>query len=470
MNTEITFILNNELVSFKSNPAIVLLDFIRKQRHLTGTKEGCKEGDCGACTVLIGSLVNDKVEYKSVNSCLLPIGNVNNKHVVTIEGINSEAFTPIQENFVNEGASQCGFCTPGFIVSLTGYIINNSSYNYQEAENSIAGNICRCTGYTSIKKVLKNLEGILSSNNSSDKIYELIKMNFLPAYFSEIPKRLRELKVIKSNGSSSKIHKIISGGTDLFVQQPDELLETETYLIANNDLSFINVSGNNCTVGATTTFEMIKASPVFKKHFPRLEHFMDLIASLPIRNSATIGGNFVNASPIGDTTIFFLALNSTLNLVNGNGKRKILLKDLYKGYKNLDLNPGEYVESLEFKLPGKNSHFNFEKVSKRTYLDIASANSAIYLEVKNNIIYEAHVSGGGVSPIPFYLTKTSEFLINKKIEPELIEEAVQILQNEISPISDVRGSAEYKRILIEQLFKAHFIELFPELIKMEELV
>ena len=197
---------------------------------------------------------------------------------------------------------------------------------------------------------------------------------------------------------------------------------------------------------------------------------MDLIASLPIRNSATIGGNFVNASPIGDTTIFFLALNSTLNMVNGKSKRRILLKDLYKGYKNLDLKPGEYVESLEFKLPGENSHFNFEKVSKRSYLDIASANSAINLEVKNNVIYEAHVSAGGIAPIPLYLKSTSEFLTNKKIEPGLVEEAGQIIQSEISPISDIRGSAEYKRILIEQLFKAHFIELFPELIKMEELV
>ena len=468
--SEINFILNNELVSLEINPAEVLLDFIRKQIHLTGTKEGCKEGDCGACTVLIGTLIGNKVEYKSVNSCLFPIGNANNKHIVTIEGINSEQFTPIQENFIKEGASQCGFCTPGFIVSLTGYIINFTDYNYLDAVNAIAGNICRCTGYTSIKNVLKYLGKNINIKNSVDKISQLIKLNFLPAYFSEIPSRLKEIKIIKSNEADAKIDKIISGGTDLFVQQPDELLETENYLICDKNLSSINILDNTCTVGATTTFEMIKESKVFRNYFPRLDHFMDLIASLPIRNSATIGGNFVNASPIGDTTIFFLALNSILNLVNGKSKRRILLKDLYKGYKNLDLKPGEYVESLEFKLPGENSHFNFEKVSKRSYLDIASANSAINLEVKNNVIYEAHVSAGGIAPIPLYLKSTSEFLTNKKIGPGLVEEAGQIIQSEISPISDIRGSAEYKRILIEQLFKAHFIELFPELIKMEELV
>jgi xanthine dehydrogenase small subunit len=468
--SEINFILNNELVSIEINPAEVLLDFIRKQKHLTGTKEGCKEGDCGACTVLIGALNGNKVEYKSINSCLFPIGSANYKHIVTIEGINSEQFTAVQENFIKEGASQCGFCTPGFCVSLTGYIINCTNYNYHDAINAIAGNICRCTGYTSIKNVLKNLGSNINIKYSDDKISQLIKLNFLPAYFSGIPSRLKEIKIIKSNGAGTKINKIISGGTDLFVQNPDELLETETYLIGDRNLSFINTLNNTCIVGATTTFEMIKESKVFRDHFPRLDHYMDLIASLPIRNSATIGGNFVNASPIGDTTIFFLALNSTLNLIFGNDKRKILLKDLYKGYKSLNLKPGEYVESLEFKLPGTDSQFNFEKVSKRFYLDIASVNSAISLEVKSNIIYEAHVSAGGVAPIPLYLKNTSEFLTNKKIETGLVEEAVQIIQDEITPISDVRGSAEYKRVLIGQLFKAHFIELFPEIIKMEELV
>ncbi len=471
MTKEIRFILNNELVSIKSNPAMVLLDFIRKQKHLTGTKEGCKEGDCGACTVLVGSLNNNKTEYKSVNSCLLPLGNINKKHIVTIEGINSETFTTIQKEFINEGASQCGFCTPGFVVSLTGYLINNNTFNFEAAENAIAGNICRCTGYTSIKNVLKNIgDKLYTNNNSADRISELVKINFLPGYFSEIPGRLKEFVLHKSNGKTREIKKIISGGTDVFVQIPDELLESDTTLMAEKDLSFINADKEMCTVGATTTFEMLKNSELFCNYFPRMNKFMDLIASLPIRNSATIGGNIVNASPIGDMTIFFLALNSGVTLTNGKNKRKVLLKDFYKGYKILDLNSGEYVESIDFKLPGKNGLFNFEKVSKRTYLDIASANSAIYLETEKAIIKNAHVSAGGVAPVPLYLKMTSEFLIDKKIEPQLIDDALRVLESEISPISDVRGSAEYKRLLIEQLFKAHFIELFPDLIKMEAFV
>lgn len=471
MLTEIKFILNNELVSIKSNPAVVLLDFIRKQKHLTGTKEGCKEGDCGACTVLVGSLDNNKVDYKSVNSCLLPIGNINNKHVVTIEGINSESFTPVQENFISEGASQCGFCTPGFIVSLTGYLINSSTFDYTSAENAIAGNICRCTGYTSIKNVLKKLgtePGLWK--NSIDRINNLVKLNLLPGYFLEIPVRLENLQTKESNGKPVKINKIISGGTDLFVQMPDELLETETSLMAGKDLSFIKSDGERCIVGAATTFEMIKSSELFAKHFPGLNKFMNLVASLPIRNSATIGGNLVNASPIGDLTIFFLALNSSVTISNGGKKRNILLRNFYKGYKDLDLIKGEFLESVEFMLPRENEFFNFEKVSKRTFLDIASANSAIFIRTGKNKIEEARVSAGGVSPVPLYLKNTSEFLAGKELTPDTIDTAIRILRTEISPISDVRGSAEYKRILIEQLFRAHFIELFPERIKMEAFV
>ena len=164
MTENITFILNNDLVSVKIDPAIVLLDFIRKQKHLTGTKEGCKEGDCGACTVLVGNLINDKLEYHSVNSCLLPLGNINNTHIVTIEGLNSKNLSHIQTEFIKEGASQCGFCTPGFIVSLTGYLINNQTYEIDKALNSIAGNICRCTGYTSIKRSVNDVLNKINSN------------------------------------------------------------------------------------------------------------------------------------------------------------------------------------------------------------------------------------------------------------------------------------------------------------------
>ena len=182
---------------------------------------------------------------------------------------------------------------------------------------------------------------------------------------------------------------------------------------------------------------------------------------------ATIGGNFINASPIGDFTIFFLALNTKVRLVQTSGDREfaknIALRNLYKGYKVLDKSPDEVVTKIWFELPGKNSYFNFEKVSKRTHLDIASVNSAIHLKMNGNVIDEAGLSAGGVAPIPLYLIKTSEFLRGKMITENLINDTIGRALEEISPISDARGSKEYKRLLLGQLIKAHFISLFPQI-------
>lgn len=466
------FIINNNEVQTSLPESFVLLDYLRKQLHLPGTKEGCREGDCGACTVLVGEIINGEIKYSSVNSCLLPIGNINAKHVVTIEGLNSSELNNIQKSFVSEGASQCGFCSPGFIVSFTGYLVNNNSYSVDSAINALAGNICRCTGYNSIIRSVERVLNILSESdkNKSDRISFLVKNNILPAYFDGITERLKKYDSIKTNGYKKSAKYFVAGGTDLYVQKTDELPGSEITLLTNKNLSYIKEENNKCIIGTATSFEKINNSPVFKKYFLQIHKYFDLIASLPIRNSATVGGNIINASPIGDMTIFFLAVNATVNFVGRKSKRKILLKELYKGYKLLDRSEDEYLESIEFDLPGVDSHFNFEKVSKRTHLDIASVNSAILIKTNGRTIVNAHLSAGGVAPVPFYLNKSSHFLTMKEISYDVLNELLQINQEEISPISDVRGSDEYKRLLLNQLVKAHFIKLFPELIKVEEVI
>jgi xanthine dehydrogenase small subunit len=178
---------------------------------------------------------------------------------------------------------------------------------------------------------------------------------------------------------------------------------------------------------------------------------------------ATIAGNFVNASPIGDFTIFFLALDATLVLSDGTEQRELPLRKFYNGYKVLDKKPGEYIEEIFFELKDKHTLFNFEKVSKRTHLDIASVNTAIAITTQNNFITGAHISAGGVGPVPTYLERTSSYFTGKFLSEELIAEAIEIAQTEISPISDARGAEEYKRLLLNQLIKAHFITLFPQL-------
>lgn len=472
----IKFLLNNELIEADVNPAAVILDFIR-DTHLTGTKEGCKEGDCGACTVLIGELKNNEVVYKSINSCLFPLGNVHGKHVVTVEGINQpgKELTPIQSAFVEEGASQCGFCTPGFIISLTGYLLSSDILDAKEALYSMDGNICRCTGHNSIiraaEKITSNF-GMLASANGT-KLKVLTDNKFIPQYFLTVKERLSQIEKAEfhreAHGTSSYF---VSGGSDLFVQIPDVMMKsTVRFLYDNPEIKFIREESGYIYIGSTSTVNEVLNSKVMLKYFPQLFSFIELFGSLPIRNSATIGGNLNNASPIGDMTSFFLGLNSTIVLADAkDNQREIPMRDYYLSYKKTARNGDEYMKYLYFKVPSKPYYFNFEKVSKRTYLDIASVNSTMLIVMDGDKIDDVHISSGGVSAIPLYLRKTREYLLNKNISIDLIREAAEIAGSETAPISDARGAAEYKKLLAKRLIFSHFIKLFPEVISIKDTV
>mgnify|MGYP003624312876 FL=1 len=439
---------------------MTLLDFVRYQKRLTGTKIGCREGDCGACTVLVGTLKNDAMEYQSITSCISPLGNAHGKHIVTVEGTNLQnKLTTTQEAMKANYATQCGFCTPGFVVSLTGFTLSNSDKNYNNALDAISGNICRCTGYKAIERAANQVVEKFQNTNKTSLDW-LIENEFIPEYFATIPKRLKEIEIKDSNKPKGKY---VSGGTDLYVQQADHLADNDVHLITEKKyLKGITITNSSCTIGTNSTVSDIWNHSELNKLFPNLRKHLKLVSSEQIRNMASLGGNFVNASPIGDMTIFFLALNSNITIVNSEEQeRTIALKDFYKDYKKIDLHEGELLKEICFKPLTKKSFFNFEKVSKRTHLDIASVNSAIHISVENKTIVEANVAIGGVAAIPKYLHETSAFLKGKQLSVETIIEANEILQKEISPISDVRGTSDYKRLLARQLFIAHFIELFP---------
>lgn len=463
----IEFLLNKEHIKTKLPSGSILLDFIRKEENLTGTKIGCREGDCGACTVLVGSLnLEGNIDYKTVTSCLTPIASVHGKHVVTIEGLNlSEGLTSVQEAIKENNATQCGFCTPGFVVSLTGYTFNSNT-SISGIKDAVSGNICRCTGYKSIEKAAEDIDIILDKSDNPNSISWLIDNKFIPNYFAEIPKRLKD---INTDRSYSKQGIIVGGGTDLYVTQADELQELNIELISEKDNSSITINKNTCVIGAGATASDILNFTELHNYFPELITYFKLVSSQQIRNMGTVGGNLANASPIADLAIFFLALNSKITLEDKQDiLRTIHLKDFFKGYKSIDIAEGETIKDLTFKLPEKD-HFNFEKVSKRTHLDIASVNSAMNITNNNNIIADIHLSAGGVSPIPLYLRNTCLFLKGKVLSSENIRKAHCVLKEEISPISDVRGSKEYKRLLIRQLYYGHFIKLFPEIIKISDI-
>ncbi len=433
---------------------MTVLDFIRYHKHLMGTKIGCREGDCGACTILIGNLKNGQLKYESVTSCLMPLGNAHNKHIVTIEGINPagagqnmQELNPIQKAMADEGATQCGFCTPGFVISLAGFCLSGKESTSQNAVAAIDGNICRCTGYKSIQRATEKIAYMMQERKNEEPANFVAKKNILPHYFTTIKERLQIL-ISKTNGVLNK-HKntfFLSGGTDLYVQKHDEIKEADIqFLFDRPQLNGISRKGNKCILGGSVTVTDLLESTLMQQYFPGLSRYIKLISSTPIRNMATIAGNFINASPIGDFTIFFLSLNAQLILSDGKSSRKLPLRKLFKGYKTLDKKPEEYIEKIWIELPGKNTFFNFEKVSKRTHLDIASVNTAISITMNNETVIEARLAAGGVGPIPLFLEKSSGYLKGKIISEELVYELIEIVQTEISPISDARGSEDYKR-------------------------
>jgi len=458
----IVFILNNKVINTNTKTGMTLLDFIRNEQELTGTKIGCREGDCGACTVLVGTLQdNGSVSYQSITSCISPLGNANGKHIVTVEGFNLlNKLNQVQSSMKEQNAAQCGFCSPGFVVSLTGFTLQENTFSPDDVHNAMSGNICRCTGYKSILRAADKIYKLLKKVDDKNRLHWLIENEFIPSYFSQIPNKLKKLK---QDLKTDELKTLVAGGTDLYVQSADELVENDIDLSSNKEnLKGIAFYQNRCVIAAGTTVTEIMRSSALQVYFPKLKPILKLVASEQIRNMATLAGNFVNASPIGDMTIFFLALNSKITLQNKSKKlRTIFLKKFYKSYKNVDLNKNEILVNVSFIVPNKKTKFNFEKVSKRTHLDIASVNSALSIKMTDKTIDDVHISFGGVAPIPKYVSETSLFLKDKILSKEIIIEASKILLNEIKPISDVRGTSTYKKLLAKQLLFAHFIKLFP---------
>lgn len=466
----INFILNDQHISTHQPPGMVVLDFLRHHQRLIGTKAGCREGDCGSCLILLGNWNGKTMHYKAVNSCILPLGDVAGMHVVTIEGLNQDRLNPIQQALVDKGATQCGYCTPGFVMALTGFLLNAKQPDHAEAIDAISGNICRCTGYISIKRAANLVcQKFTIPIDIKDRIRLLVEWGILPEYFLHISEKLKTLPIQDRISSSSSV--IVAGGTDLFVQQPEKLLSEDlTFLSRTIEDKGIWLDQHHCHISAVTTVETLKDSPIIQKFFPKIKDYIRLIASTPIRNRATLAGNIVNASPIGDLIIFLLALGATLTLNDGQKRRTLPLKEFFKGYKKLNKKENELVEWISFPKPEKDTLFNFEKVSKRTHLDIASVNTGIQIQIKGKKMGKIHLSAGGVGPVPLYLSRTANYLTGKEITCDHIRQAASIAQTEISPISDIRGSANYKHLLLRQLIFAHFITLFPQEINERELI
>lgn len=465
----ISFLLNNRKIQTNRSASTTLLDFIRYDENLRGTKIGCREGDCGACTVLIGSIQSGKLEYRSATSCLTPLANVYGKHVVTVEGLSlPDKLNRAQQAMVDCSGTQCGFCTPGFVNSMCGFALSDKEPSVSAAISAIDGNICRCTGYKSIERAAEKLTAELQWKDNSKALSWLVEHDFIPAYFLEIEAQLHAFDTQYAHEGLIPI----GGGTDLYVQKHDDLHEMDMdYLFDRSSLNGITFEGSHCILKSAVTVTDLLENKRLLQEIPNWYQYLKLVSSTPIRNIGTIAGNLANGSPIGDFTIILLAMNAKLTLTNREGQsRRLPLKDFYLGYKVLNKTEDEIISEISFDLPTNGTRFHFEKVCKRQYLDIASVNTAISIRCKDGLIEEAHCSIGGVGPIPKYLAHTCEYLTHKTIEPKVVKRAEEILQTELSPMSDARGTKEYKRLLARQLFFAHFLALFPTQLNMNDLL
>ncbi|MFC7670114.1 2Fe-2S iron-sulfur cluster-binding protein [Hymenobacter humi] len=364
----IEFYLNDQPIRTSEPPASALLDFVRYHEHLTGTKIGCREGDCGACTVLVGELAADgqTVNYQSMTSCLTPLGNAHGKHIVTVEGINAAAgqLTPVQQAIVEEGGSQCGFCTVGFVMSLTGHSLSQKPATSQSTIAAIDGNICRCTGYKSLERAAATLTAQLADRPTENAVAWLSEQQYVPAYFESMPAKLARLRTEAAaskaaeetnttagsgastvsaspsgptgyghaqsqNGHSNNslrhlvTQSLIGGGTDLMVQRLEELREQPVRLVFDQaGRRGIHQDVGRVVLGAATTASHLLESELMRSLIPQLPQYLKLVSSTPIRNMGTVAGNFINGSPIGDLTIMFLALGAYITLADPAGNTR----------------------------------------------------------------------------------------------------------------------------------------------------
>ena len=425
---------------------ITLLDWLRNNLKMTGTKEGCAEGDCGACSVLINEKNNSNL--KPVNSCLVRIGQVIGKNIVTIEGLgNDKDPHPLQIAFSKENASQCGYCTPGFIISGVSLLNSDKDINDNTINDAFSGNLCRCTGYSPILKAIKSVakdKFKINQKYFKEKTQD-IKLGNVTYYH---PLKIEEI----TNLTKIKNFKFLAGGTDLNLQRPiiNEKENSIISLSSIEELKKIKIFNNKILLGSSVTIETFL--DIIEDKIPEMIEILKRFGSPLIRNQATIGGNLCTSSPIGDLAPVLLVLDSSLNIFGKDGAKSILIKDFFKGYRKNVLKKDQILASIEIPIPQKNNKLFFWKLSKRFDQDISTISLAININTQNHIIKDLHIAAGGVAEIPKYLDGLSRRMINKNID-EAIKLAIDDIDNYIDPISDLRGTSEYRKTSFKGLFR-----------------
>jgi|TARA_B100001142_G_scaffold131904_1_gene133492 xanthine dehydrogenase small subunit len=465
IKNEIEFILNDELIKINNvDTNVSVLNYLRIDKRLTGTKEGCASGDCGACTAIIAELTNNKLEYKAINTCIMFLYSLHGKQLITVEHLSNSKLHPVQQSMVDNHGSQCGFCTPGFVMSMFGMYKDKVKPSNQNIDEYLAGNLCRCTGYNSIKKAAKKMysygrkDKFSKNENKIIKLLKKIKHNDILISKNNnkfyIPLNLKNLIQYTQN---NKQYKFVTGGTDiaLEVTKKNNNINSLIYLGNNKDLNYIKIKENYINIGSATPIN--KIIPILKKYYPSFADMFDRYGSTQIRNVASIGGNLGSASPIGDSLPALLALNAKLILQSKN-QRLLDIKDFFKAYRKTALKNKEFIK--EIRIPILKSHiFKCYKISKRIDDDISSLFVAYLMKLKNNIIIDINIAYGGMDSIPNFAFKTQKYLIGKEFNLKNIDKSKQMIEKDFTPLTDVRASSTYRKLVSKNLMDRLFLEI-----------
>lgn len=467
MTPALRFLLNGRPVELTAVGASdTLLDFLRIDRRLTGTKEGCAEGDCGACTVLVGRPGDDGLVYEPVNACIRFLASCHGCHVVTVEHLRGPdgGLHPVQAAMVDHHGSQCGFCTPGIVMALYGLWMSNPDAGVAEIETALQGNICRCTGYEPIVKAA------LAAGRAGGQA-----MDALAVERDTVLAALRDMRrgrVELSKGGERAIipadaddlaavleaeprATIVAGATDVGLWVTKFLRDISPAVFIGHLMKSKSVENGEICLGAGVTYS--EAAPLIRRYVPAAHEYWLRIGGWQVRNMGTIGANIANGSPIGDTPPLLIALGARIVLRKGAARREVALEDFFIEYGKQDRAPGEFVE--EVIIPTRpQAKIAAYKISKRRDSDITAVAAGFCLTVYNDTITDARIAFGGMAGTPKRATGAEAALRGQPFAAETFDAAARAVADDFQPLSDWRASADYRRTVAANLFRRFWLE------------
>jgi xanthine dehydrogenase small subunit len=460
-----------------ASPTRTVLQHLREDLHCTGTKEGCAEGDCGACTVVIGELQGDTLSMKAVNSCIQFLPTLDGRALFTVEDLKQpdDTLHPVQQAMVECHGSQCGFCTPGFVMSLWGLYLKREDGGQQgapcrqEIDDTLSGNLCRCTGYRPIIEAAQRMTELPPVTMAREPLTEALRAlrreDNGPLHYEfdgrrfDAPRTLAQLAELRAAWPEATL---LAGSTDvgLWVTKQLRDLKHIIYLGQVEDLQQMTESDGFLEIGAGVTLETAYAA--ICGHYPQLNEMRQRFASLPIRNAGTLGGNVANGSPIGDSMPWLIALGAEVVLHSATGPRVLALDRFYLGYQKKDMQPGEVVAAVRVPLPRAGLQFRTYKLSKRFDQDISAVCAAFALTLDGERVADIRIAYGGMAATPARALATEAALRGQVWDEANLDNAVAAMEKDYAPLSDMRASASYRMRTAKNLLRRFWLETRPQ--------